>query len=315
MFAFQVALYTNLQYRGDYMPKFQKEFPKDAINYFHPKYDEAYKKAHPVKYGVLVTCGLGVLVLPIFLLIFVTQYWYPAPNSGFLFMTMAGGFIIGVGLFNIVAAWINQYLGHWVTIGCILLGSSLVSISLVIIYNPNIYAKFDELMVTYYFSSLLFITLPPIFYLHFRFGVRSWLKRKRINKNTVKKLMKGRRNFWWYEALHQETDLGLIYHINKLVTILYPLNLVVALGLGWLRFMAPVVTGLYAIISVMIAGMLLFSSVQQNIDAYGKPIVILRITENHGLTSSFFDLTIAAFPLAAGYTHIRIMLDALIIPR
>ena len=112
-----------------------------------------------------------------------------------------------------------------------------------------------------------------------------------------------------------KVNLGLIYHANKLITILYPINLVLALTLGWLRFMTPVITCLYAIISVLSAGMSLFFSVQNNIEAYGTPIVIFRLTGNHRFTSSLFDLCTAVFPLLTGYAHILMMLDVLKIPR
>ena len=305
---------VRLLYGRDRMPKFQKEFPKNALHFFAKSSDNAYKRAHPVKYAIIVTCGLIALVLPLFVLIFVTQYWYPAPNSGFLIMTMAGAFIIGVGLFNIVAAWMNQYLGHWVTAGSILIGSILIGISLIIIYIPSIYAKLDERMVNYYFTSLVFMAILPIFYISFRFAVTLRLIIRQVDEDIIDKLMKGRRNFWWYEALHQEVNLGLIYHINKLITILYPINLVLSLCLGWLRYMAPIVTGLYAIISIIIAGMLVFHSIQKSIFGYGKPFIILRISKS-GLTSSFFDLLQVVFSLGLGYRHILNMLDVLGITR
>ena len=297
------------------MPKFQKEFPKDAMQYLNSASDEAFKKKHPIGYGVLVACGLGALVLPMIILLLVTAIWFPAPNSGFLLLAMVGCFIIGIGLFNIVAAWIGQYLGHKVTIGCFLVGGILVLISCVIMYIPEVYALFDEQIVSYYFFTMLFLALPPLFYLPFRLAADSWLRRKRIGKNRIKKLKKGMKNFWWYEALHKERNLGLIYHMNKFVTILYPINLVLAVTLGWLRFMVPVVSVLYAIVSILMSVLSLFSSVQENMDAYGTPIVILRRTRNRGYTSSLLDIAIAAFPLMAGYASILMMLDVMGIPR
>lgn len=297
------------------MPKFQKEFPKDVMQYLNSTSDEAFKKKHPIGYGVLVTCGIGALVLPMIILLLVTAIWFPAPNSGFLLLAMVGCFIIGIGLFNIVAAWIGQYLGHKVTIGCFLVGGILVLISCVIMYIPEVYALFDEQIVSYYFFTMLFLALPPVFYLPFRLAVDSWLRRKRIGKNRIKKLKKGMMNFWWYEALHKECNLGLIYHLNKLVTIVYVFDLVLALTLGWIRFMVPVVSGMYAVVSILMSILSLFSSVQENMDAYGTPIVILRQTRNRGYTSSLLDIAIAAFPLMAGYASILMMLDVMGIPR
>ena len=292
------------------MPKFQKEFPKNALHFITRKSDEAYKKAHPGKYAILVICGIIALLLPYILLALVTLVWFPAP-SGFLFLTMVGAFIIGIGLFNIVAAWINQYLGHWVTIGCIGIGSILVAISLIIIYLPGLYNKFEEQLVTYYFISIILLLVPPLFYVRFRLYVKSYLTRKHVNKKTGKRLMKGKRNFWWYEAIHNEVNLGMLYYLNKIITILYPVNLLLSLCLGWIRVVTPIVSGLYAIISVLTAAMSIFSSVQHNLETYGRPIVILRISKQNGTESLIFDLTAAAFPLTAAYAHLLIMQDVL----
>lgn len=293
------------------MPKFQKEFPKNAIQFFHHSSDEAFKKAHPVGYFILVCCGIIALLLPLIVLILITEIWFPAPNSGFYLPAMAGAFIMGIGLFNIVAAWINQYLGHWVTIGSLLTGGSIVSASLFILYTPGVYALFDERMVTYYFVSLLIGCLPPLFYIMFRKAVDSWLRRKSISKTKIKQLKKGYRNYWWYDALHKEVGLGLIHPMNKLFTILYPTFLILTLTLGWLRFMTPVISGMFAVISIIQSGMILFSTVQYNLHDYGKPFVILRRTETNRLTSFVSDFTLAAFPLLVAYIHIIVMLEAI----
>lgn len=289
------------------MPKFQKDFPKNAGSYFNPASDEEFKRKHPIGYGVLVGCGIGGLVLPLFILILVTSVFFPAPNSGFLFLAMVGCFIIGIGIFNIVAAWIGQYLGHWVTLGCFLLGGLLVAISCFIIYTPDIYALFDEEMVSFYFMSMLFLALPPIFYMMFRFAIESWLRRKKVSKSRIKKLKTGKRNYWWYEAIHEQYDMGLLYHLNKFLTVSYPITLGISILLGWVRAMAPFISGLYALISITVAAMALFASVQNNLDEYGVPVVILRQSKNKRIDSIIFDLAAAAFPLSAAYAHIVMM--------
>ena len=223
---------------------------------------------------------------------------------------MAGCFIVGIGLFNIVAAWIGQYLGHWVTLGCLLLGGALIAISCTIIYTPSIYVLFDEDVTSYYFMSLLFFTLPPIFYIMFRFAINSWLKRKRIGKSSLKKLKQGKRNYWWYEAIHAEYNMGLLYHLNKFLTIFYPVSLSLTIFLGWLPPIAPLISGIYALISLTIAAMSLFSSIQNNLDKYGVPIVILRQGKNKEIDSIIFDITLAAFPLAAAYVQFMMMIEA-----
>ena len=289
------------------MPKFQKDFPKNAGSYFNSASDEDFKRRHPIGYGVLVCCGIGGLVLPLITFILVTSVFFPAPNSGFLFLAMVGCFIIGIGIFNVVAAWIGQYLGHWVTLGCFILGGLLVAISCVIIYIPDIYAQFNEEMVSYYFMSILFLGLPPIFYAMFRLSIDSWLRRHKISKSRIKKLKTGKKNYWWYEAIHQQYDMGPLYHLNKFLTVFYPITLGISILLGWLRAMTPLISVLYALISLTVAGMSLFASVQNNLDEYGVPVVILRQAKNKRIDSIVFDLAIAAFPLSAAYAHILMM--------
>ena len=74
-------------------------------------------------------------MLPVILYVAYTLFINPAPNEWTLMLGFAGAFIVGVGLFNIVAAWIHQYLGHFVTLFCILGGGALTALSLFLLYN------------------------------------------------------------------------------------------------------------------------------------------------------------------------------------
>ncbi len=159
-------------------------------------------------------------------------------------------------------------------------------------------------MRAFYFVTLLFLLVPPIFYVVFRYSVESRLRSRRISKTRIRKLKKGKRNFWWYESLHKELNLGWLYFLNKFFTVVYLLTLILSVTLGWCRFMAPVIAVLYALVSLAVGVMTLFSSVQGNMENYGTPIVLLRRTENRGFTSSVLDLMIAGFPLWVSYAHI-----------
>ncbi len=166
-------------------------------------------------------------------------------------------------------------------------------------------------MAKYYFLSILLYLLPPFYYYLFRQAVKSRLIRKFTNQKHFKTLMKGFRNFWWYEAVNAEFPLGIIYHVNKLAVFLYPSLIFLTLIFGWLRFAAPFISVLYGCISVLTAGMSLFSSIETNINIYGKPFVFLKKTPNNGYTSSILDFATASFPLLAGYAHILMMLNVL----
>lgn len=116
------------------IPKFNRTMPKNAKKFFSPESDEAFKKEHPIGYVILVLCGITVLLLPAVIFYLLTQYIYPVPAGLWLIIGIAGGFIFGIGLFNIVAAWIEQYLGHAVTNICILSGIIIMIISSLFAY-------------------------------------------------------------------------------------------------------------------------------------------------------------------------------------
>jgi len=75
-------------------------------------------------------------MLPVIIYIAYTCYINPVdPEDWRICLGFVGTFIIGIGFFNIVAAWIHQYLGHFLTIFCFLGGSALTAISLFLLYN------------------------------------------------------------------------------------------------------------------------------------------------------------------------------------
>ena len=103
--------------------------PKGAHKYFSAASDYDFKSRHPVGYGFLVMLGIFALMLPVVVyLIFVLPYNI---NSPWIMLGWVGGFVIGIGLFNLVAIIIKQYLGHLVSILSFIIGSILIWISLV----------------------------------------------------------------------------------------------------------------------------------------------------------------------------------------
>lgn len=125
-------------------PKFQSKVPKNAAEYFNPKADESFKRLHPVGYYILIAIGLTALLLPQILyavyILLIDPIEQIRPDvtllDGFLFFTgWFGCLIFGVGLFNIVSAWIHQHLGHKLTIICSLLGGAMVTLSLLFLYR------------------------------------------------------------------------------------------------------------------------------------------------------------------------------------
>ena len=113
---------------GPIRPRYCWRLPKgEAGEYFSLSSDEEFKAAHPVAYGVLISIGLAVLLLPSIVFAVAAGRASGDPNNGWLLLGVLGGFIAGVGLFNLVAAWLHQYLGHLFTLLCLLTGSGLMA--------------------------------------------------------------------------------------------------------------------------------------------------------------------------------------------
>ncbi len=124
-------------------PRFTKKAPKNKWHYFSASADEDFKKLHPLGYKLLCVIGCFVLLFPMLVYgVFIGVHPPRLPESSAsvadLFQTvlgLVGTFIFGVGLFNIVAAWIHQYLGHAVTAVCLLGGTALTALALYLQYT------------------------------------------------------------------------------------------------------------------------------------------------------------------------------------
>ena len=115
--------------QGKSQSRFYWSVPRYAASYFDMGSDRAFQRKHPYAYGFLVFLAILALVRPGFVWLIYTSVINPAPNSAWLILGVFGGLIFGIGLFNFVAAILKQYLGHWMSIICFLLGMLLVAIS------------------------------------------------------------------------------------------------------------------------------------------------------------------------------------------
>lgn len=199
-------------------PKFNKRAPKNAVSFFSRDADIDFEEKHPIGYKVLVFAGITVLMLPqvLYLILVLSN----DVESAWIFLGYVGSFIIGIGLFNIVAAFIHQYLGHLVTVGCIVGGGCLIEISLLLMYNKRLYNAFDQQLVWFFFVSIAFLLYNTILYVIFRFDMDDWMRNVRgIRKKKFECSSLVSTNFWWYQEQHNEHGLGIVYHLNKAYTV------------------------------------------------------------------------------------------------
>ena len=166
-------------------------------------------------------------------------------------------------------------------------------------------------MLAYYFLTLLFFVALGVMYFLFRYGVQTWLQlKKQLSETHICKLKKGVKNFWWYQALHNEVGMGLLYPLNKGFTLVYTLALGLSLILGWWKPVSVVLCGLMILLGIFSAIMIGFALIWGNIEEHGRPIVLLAYPKTKGgLDSVILDAATVLFCLLVGYAHILLTAD------
>lgn len=113
-----------MEKRGNFAPA---GFPPEGFGaFFLSDSDEEFKRKHPVGYFFTALLGIAALIAPMALYGLLT-------GSGVMSVFgLTGTFIIGFGLFNLVAMILGQYLGHLVSVACFLTGGGLVVLDWVV---------------------------------------------------------------------------------------------------------------------------------------------------------------------------------------
>ncbi len=285
-------------------PKFNRKMPQNAAYFFSAESDEAFKKAHPIGYGILVAVGIAALLFPMALLC-MAMIVFDFPNSAWIVLGFIGAFIMGIGLFNIVAAWIGQYLGHFVTAAAIILGTVLIGISILLVFASESASGEARSMTTHYFVMLMLNAIAVIMYTVARGGFLCWLKLNGVVKKDYSYNMKGSFvKYLWYEPIAAKHDLGLFYKINKFYTVLLGIIIVGRIALGWIRVMTIPLCALSIIAYLMTAGMLAFALTNRNIYEHGSPIVLFAMGKDKSIESSLFDIALIAFALGLLYAEL-----------
>lgn len=133
--AFQRKYGENYFYFMDKVkPHFSTKAPRNKWDYFSAASDEDFRKLHPEWYKLLRFIGIAVLMLPQIVYMLYCFLINPAPEDWAIVLGYIGTFVIGIGLFNIVAAWMHQYLGHILTVVCLAGGAALTLISMQALY-------------------------------------------------------------------------------------------------------------------------------------------------------------------------------------
>lgn len=114
-------------YDNKVRPVFYWRFPKEQAGLFlSSQADFGFKSMHPVMYPVLMAIGIILMFLPAVIFYLIGSKVPGSDENVGIFIGAVGGFIMGIGFFNIVSAFLKQYLGHIVTLAAVLLGGALM---------------------------------------------------------------------------------------------------------------------------------------------------------------------------------------------
>ena len=106
--------------------------PKGSAAFFSMESDAEFQRRHPVGYVLAVLLGIFALLLPMGVYCLLLLPPETPPSFG-VFLGMAGGFIVGIGLFNFVAIILHQYLGHLVSLLCFVIGGAMMALGAALI--------------------------------------------------------------------------------------------------------------------------------------------------------------------------------------
>ena len=284
-----------------------QETLQNIRTFFFPNFEENKNTKRTNKFWrKFLTAGIIAFFLPLTLYIIYRAVFNDTQSmAGWVVLAVLGCLTIGCGLFNMVGIRYFQYSGHKWTVGFLTFGGTVVLFSDFMIRNPNLY---DENFLGFYFISLFMMVLPPIFYIFFRDGMETMIARtKHIRKSRLINRTKGMKNYWFYEALHKEVNLGFSYYLNKIFIILYVSLFILTLFTGFIKTMTFILCSMHILLSILSAIMIGFARIQENLDYHGTHLVIWANSRNGGVDSIFLDIFIVLFALAPAYIVIMLM--------
>lgn len=290
---------------------FNKGLPKNALSYFLPNSDDDFKAKHPIAYPVIVVSSFLCAFAPMILSVFCFYQMGFDAETYWWIIAFIGSLIMGIGIFNLFAALLNQYLGHWLTLVSLLIGGALMALSFLLTFNDTLSTVITPEQQKYWFFTPLITVIYIIEFLAFRSSLKDWMKRTRsLGGTDLRKMKKGKADTWFFRTAHKEVGLGAVYYLNALFTVLLASTVALSITLGFIKYLTPLISALFVALAVVSAVASVFAIIQENIANYGKPIILFRCGGKGQRTETvFFHVMVPLFLLAAGYANLMMLGD------
>lgn len=245
------------------------------------------KKQHVKKmnYNKLVLDSVIWIVLflvPSIVFSYFTSFLFPAKEPLLLLIGFLGCLIIGIGLIFLFIFFKDKSKkrkeGIFNISAIPLVGLVFVIVSCVLSYGSF---SVDDGKLGSRLLSMFFVCLLVWSYFDFRSAVKMFLRSKKVSNTNIKKSLKGKKNYWLLQELHEKFNLGSLYMMNK-VFLLFCLVTIASSLLAWLTdFLYFAFCCTYMVASITSLSCLIFTIIQNNNKLYGKAFVLIRKKE-HG---------------------------------
>lgn len=227
------------------------------------------KKQISIKRKLIMTLGVIFALAPIIAYAVIISV-FDAQSPGFMILGLIGSIVIMLPIFGLamLIADISEHKKMYpddkralkrvvaMLVPCLL----LICISLSLPFISKLYSKINEAALTFYAFGILVLMLMTIFYAISHGAIDMGFRHDGLSLSTIKKLKKGTRNYWWYEALNKEYEMGILYYCNKFFTLSFVSGSVIHLVLGWWLPFAWVSTALFWVEGLTISVLVSYDS-------------------------------------------------------
>ena len=225
-----------------------------------------WERIKSVAVGISIACGLALLIsVPSMIFHFITKNYCPIPEENILWKSVGYLGTVIIGVVSLIAAvrgiaykfceekpsqkfYIGVYAGITAGVCVLLFGCFLMYGSF-----------FSEEAVTVYFLNLILILILGLSYLMSRGAIDSWIRLRGRSKTFIRKHKKGIKNYWLYEELHKELNLGVMYYLNKWFVFMYPITFALMFVLGCLKSVTYITAMLFTILTLIMIVIIYFA--------------------------------------------------------
>ncbi len=154
-----------------------------------------------------------------------------------------------------------------------------------------------------YLLSIVYSLYSILIYFLFRMGVSDFLLYNKHSKTYIRKNEKGFVNYWLYQKLHRDGDLGLGYFLNAALLFATIAFFLFSLCFGCLKWADSYVYAFSAVLCLLQIAAVAYYCICSKLFLFRTPFVLLRRSPDirRGIESTVFDIALLCIHIAFWY--------------